>query len=415
MKIKFLYLSWIFLVLYGCNKDTTVPIPTIGPNSMISQTYPLTPASKAIMEGVYTVNSGSDFFGNNVVIKYNRLGMSIACANGKHFIMEVGSLDSVIILQGYWRDGYADGTGLASLMITREEGGTRIVSGNGQQTIVIRGAYGHDSNLPNKELVFTYQRPFSQKVLSNKYYILAHRSGGRTSDRLPVSENSLAMIGYTEKLGSTGIEVDVRITKDGIPFLYHDGDINIRLTQKGPLAGPAENYTWAQVSAFVTLIHGEKIPTLEQALTYTIDSTLLNFVYLDMKETSGAMASVSEIQKRMLERAQAKGRDITIVIGIPTTGALDDLMTLPDYQNIPSLCELTTDDVKMVNSKVWAPRWTLGTQNSSVEQMHAEGRLALCWTIDQPTWIEKYITEGLFDGLLTNFPYVVAYYHYIQQ
>jgi glycerophosphoryl diester phosphodiesterase len=205
------------------------------------------------------------------------------------------------------------------------------------------------------------------------------------------------------------------MSKDGVAYLYHDGDLNIRLTQKGPLAGPSEDYTWAQLSTFVTLLHGEKIPTLEEALIYTIDSTMLSFVYLDMKVKTGAMATVAEIQKRMIERAAQKGRDVLIVIGIPTTDALDDLKTLPDYTSIPSLCELSVDDVRAVNSMVWAPRWTLGTQNALVQEMHDEGRLAVCWTVDQVGWIEEYINEGHFDGLLTNYPYVVAYYHYIQQ
>ena len=405
----------MLFVLYGCNKDTTVPIPTTGPNSIMSQTYPLSPSSKLLMEGVYQVTSGADFFGDNVILKYNRIGLSIACSNGKYFVMQVGQLDSVIFLQGYWRDGYSSETGLGSMYIAREEGGTMIVTGNSNQVIRIRGAYGKESNLPDRTFILSYLRPFSDKVKNSKYYILAHRSGGRTSDLLPVSENSVAMINFTERFGSTGIEVDVRVSRDGIPFLYHDGDLNIRLTQKGPLAGPVENYTWAQLSSFVRLIHGEKIPTLEEALTFTIDSTNLQFVYMDMKTSSGGMATVTAVQKRMLQRAHDKGRDIIIVVGIPTTDALNDLMTVPDYKTIPSLCELTVDDVRTVNSKVWAPRWTLGTQDDLVQQMHDEGRLAVCWTIDQPPWIKDYVNNSLFDGLLTNFPYVVAYYHYIQQ
>lgn len=405
----------LVLVLSGCNKDTQVPIPTAGPNSLMKETYPLKPSSKLLMEGVYQVSAGAEFFGDNVILKWNRTSLSIACNNGKYFVMQVGHLDSVVFLQGYWRNGYSDGTGLASMYISKGEGGTTIVTGNGNQVITMRGAFGIQTNLPDQSLALTYLRPFSEKVKNSNFYILAHRSGGRTSDRLPVSENSIAMINYTEKFGSTGVEMDVRLSKDGIPFLYHDPDLNIRLTQKGPLAGPSENYTWAQLSTFVRLIHGEKIPTLEEALTFTIDSTLLGFVYLDMKANRDAMAKVIPIQQAMLERARQKGRDIIIVIGIPSTTVLNDLMTYPDYQTIPSLCELTVDDVRMVNSMVWAPRWTLGTQNDLVQQMHNEGRLAVCWTIDPVNWIQEYINNGFFDGLLTNYPYVVAYYHYIQQ
>jgi glycerophosphoryl diester phosphodiesterase len=415
MKQHILFFAWIFLVFHGCNKDTTVPVPTAGPNSVMNETYPLNAGSKTLMDGVYKVTEGYGFFGDQVVVKWNRKSLTISCSSGKYFVLQAGQLDSVIFVQGYWRNGYNDGTGLISMYIARDEGGTMIVTGNGNQQITMRGAYGTQSGLPDQPLTLTWLRPFSDKVKNSTFHILAHRGGGRTSDRLPVSENSIAMIGFTEQLGSTGIEVDVRLSKDGVPFLYHDGDINIRLTQKCPIAGPPENFTWAQLSTFIRLIHGELMPTLEEALIYTIDSTLLTFVYLDMKGDPGSMEKVIPIQHRMLERAREKGRNIIIVIGIPNTDVMNELMLYPNYQNVPSLCELSVEDVRIVNSAVWAPRWTLGTQNDLVQEMHSEGRLAVCWTIDQPGWIEEYINDGQFDGLLTNFPYVVAYYHYIQQ
>jgi glycerophosphoryl diester phosphodiesterase len=366
------------------------------------------------MEGVYHVTSGADMFGDYMVVKSTRTSLMIANNNGKHFIMDIGHLDSVVFIQGYWRDGYSDATGLCNLIISKSEGGTTIVTGNGSQKIIMRGAYGNDNGLPDKTLTLEYLRPFSDKVKNSNFYILAHRCGGRNSDRLPVSENSIAMVRYTEKLGTTGVECDPRISSDGVAFVYHDPDINTRLTQKGPLSGDISKYTWLELSSFVRLIHGEKIPSVDELLTYVIDSSSLRFVYLDMKDAA-AVPVVIPLELKALQRAQDKGRDIMIVMGIPTTDVLDALLAYPDYQNIPTLCELTVDDVRQVNSKVWAPRWTLGTQNDLVQQMHNEGRLAVCWTIDTPSWIAKFINEGQFNGLLTNYPYVEAFYHYTEE
>ncbi|MEI6901374.1 MAG: glycerophosphodiester phosphodiesterase, partial [Bacteroidota bacterium] len=413
--IRILSLIGLSLFLFSCNKDDQVPIPSAGPNSIMKETHPLQPASKLLMEGIYRVSSESNMFGEYMVVKWNRTNLSFFCHNGKHFIMDVGHLDSVIFVQGYWRDGYSDATGLCNMYISKSEGGIHILEGNATDKIIIRGAFGNGSGFPDQILTLEYIRPFSEKVKNSNFYILAHRGGGRTSDRLPVSENSIAMINFTEKLGSTGIEIDVRLTTDGVAFLYHDPDINIRLTQKGPLAGPISDYTWLQLSTFVKLIHGERIPKLEDALNFVVDSTLLRFVYLDMKESNEALAVVIPIQKRILQRARDKGRDLMVVIGIPSTDVMNALITYPDYQSIPTLCELTVDEVRQVNSKVWAPRWTLGTQNDLVQQMHNEGRIAVAWTIDSPGWIKDFLNDGLFDGLLTNFPYVVAYYHYIQE
>ena len=103
---------------FGCNKDTQVPIPSAGPNSIMEDTYPLPKASEGIMEGIYRVTSGSEQFGEYMVVKWNRLGVLFACHNGKHFIMQAGKLDSVVFIQGYWRDGYSDGTGLCTMKIS---------------------------------------------------------------------------------------------------------------------------------------------------------------------------------------------------------------------------------------------------------------------------------------------------------
>jgi glycerophosphoryl diester phosphodiesterase len=407
-------MTGLMLLFIGCNKSTDVPVPSAGPATFISETYPLEQGSKLLMEGVYRVSSGSDLFGDTMVLKWNHKGLLMTCKNGKHFIMQAGNLDSVVFVQGYWRDGYSDATGLCNMYVRKEEGGTSIVTGIPGQNIILRGAYGNNNDLPDQSFTLQYLRPFSYKIKTDNFYILGHRAGGRNSDRLPVSENSIAMVRFTEQLGTTGVEVDPRISSDGVAFIYHDPDINTRLTQKGPLAGDIASYTWLQLSSFVRLIHGEKIPSLEELLTYVVDSTELRFVYLDMKSAE-AVPVVIPIQLKALQRAQEKGRDLMIVMGIPSTDVFNALLAYPDYQNVPTLCELTVDDVRQVNSKVWAPRWTLGTQNSLVQQMHDEGRLAVCWTIDSPGWINNYLNTGNFDGLLTNFPYVVAYYHYIQE
>jgi glycerophosphoryl diester phosphodiesterase len=413
MRYSIFHITVLLLLLASCNKESDVPVPGMGPISILDKTYPLEPDSKQLIEGVYKVTSGSAIFGEFIVLKSNRTAVLFACNNGIYFIMEAGRLDSLVVLQGYWRDGYGVETGLCNMFISREEGGS-MIAGGAPQKVFIRGGYGEGNNLPDQALTLEFLRPFSQKVKNMKFNILAHRGGGRTADHLPVSENSIGMINFTEKLGSTGIEIDVRLTNDNVPFIYHDNDINTRLTQKGPLAGPINKYSWQQLSSFIRLINGEKIPSLEDALIFVVDSTLLNFVYLDIKETNPSVSVISPIQHRILERAGIKGRNLEVVIGIPNKRVMDDFMLLQGYRDIPSLCELTVKDTKLINSKVWAPRWTMGTQNELVRQVHDEGRYAFCWTIDNQAWIEDFINNGLFDGLLTNFPYVVAYYHYIQ-
>lgn len=401
------------MLFSGCTPYETLPIPDLG-NSVIPDTYPLSDQSRQLMEGVYTVSDGADLLGDEVVLKFNRVGLAIDCSNGEYCCLGVGQLDSVIFLQGYWRYAFGTDTGPVSARITKAEGGRSIVSGVMPSQLIIRGMRGSKPNMLDNSLVLTYKRPFSEKAKSTKLIILANYGGGRNSDDLPVSENSINMLRFTQRFGSMGVEIDLHVSKDGVPFLYHDPDINIRLCQKGPLLGNIDSYTWDQLQTYVRLIKGEKIPSLEDALNFILDSTDMSFVWLDMKVSNNAAAKVIPIQMQVLNRAKQMGRDLQIVYGCPSDEVINDFMSYPGYQNIPSLCELSIDDVQKIHGEVWGVRWTEGLQAAGLQQIHNEGRIAITWTLDEASWIQKFINETTFDGILTNYPCLVSYYHYIR-
>ena len=222
------------------------------------------------------------------------------------------------------------------------------------------------------------------------------------------------MILKSAEFGSTGVEIDVRFTKDSVPILYHDEALNLRLVQKSGLIGKIENYTYDQLTTFVRLIKGEKIPTLREALNAVVFQTDLTFVWLDTKYI-GSLAQVRALQQEFMQKAAARGRTLQIVIGLPAREQFFKFLQLPDYLNTPSLCELTLEDAQVANARVWAPRFTEGTQNDKVAIAHSQGRLAFSWTIDAPEFVTKFINEGNFDGLLSNYPSIVAYNYYVQR
>lgn len=411
---KIFYLFILMGILFsGCSPYETLPIPSMT-NTVISDTYPLSSQTKQLLEGVYTVSDGSSLFGEEIVLKFNKVGVSIDCGNGEYACLEAGSLDSVIFLQGYWRYAFGTDTGPLTAKISKEEGGKALLSGEMPSQLIIRGGYGSKPEMLDKTLVLTYKRPFSDVAKNTNLIILANYGGGRNSDDLPVSENSINMLRFTQRFGSMGVEIDIHVTKDGIPFLYHDDDINIRLCQKGPLQGQIDSYTWEQLQTYVRLIKGEKIPSLEEALNFVLDSTDMTFVWLDMKVSNDAAAKVIPIQMEVLNRAKAMGRDLQIVYGCPSTEVMADFMSYPDYINTPALCELSLDDLNKINGDVWGVRWTEGLQPAGLEQIHANGQIAITWTLDEVYWIQKFINETTFDGILTNYPCLVAYYHYIR-
>jgi glycerophosphoryl diester phosphodiesterase len=270
--------------------------------------------------------------------------------------------------------------------------------------------YGFGNVVPEMPLQIRFTRPHLPPA---PFQILAHRGGGRTADLLPASENSVEMLRLASRFGATGVEVDVQLTKDDVPVLFHDATLNIRVVQNSGLFGPIENYSYDQLAALVRLINGERIPTLRRALETVVYQTPLQFVWLDIKY-DGPLQAVRALQAEFLQKAAAAGRKLEIVIGIPDKTALENFKKLPSYQNIPSLVEASAQEAAALNARIWAPTWTLGIQADAVAAQQAQGRKVFTWTMDIEENVERYMREGGFDGILTNYPSIVAYQYYVR-
>jgi glycerophosphoryl diester phosphodiesterase len=401
----------------SCTLEEDVVVPTFGDSGLLQDTYALTEEMRGLMDGVYAVDAGSDRFGLTVVLKWRGECLSIfSGVNAGYFVMQGGRLDSVFFFEGYWRYQNGTETGLASFRIGKEEGGRRLMGDTSLPlALTMRGQVGDGALAPSTPIVFRFSRPIKPDILQSGFRIVAHRGGGRTSDKLPHSENSVEIIRMAERFGSNGIEIDARLTRDGIPVLYHDELLNPRLVQKVPLVGRIEDFTYAELRTVVRLINGEKIPSLDEALRTVVEETSLEFVWLDSKsEGVGLMSRVVPLQQKYLSLAQQRGRKLEIVIGLPTDATFNEFRGLPGYQTIPSVCELSLDMVRQANARVWGPRWTLGSLDAEVAQLHAEGRRVIPWTMNQASYIEEYLRRASFDGFVTDYPSLVAYHYYVR-
>jgi glycerophosphoryl diester phosphodiesterase len=416
------FFAVLMALALSCSEEPDVLVPQSAGDVLLSETNRLTPVMRSSIEGIYRVVNGGDVFGEQVVLKWSYVvaenrrdtTFTLSAFTGRemsYLALEGGTLDSVFIFNGYWRKTSSTETGLARFIITSAQGGDLLFKRNPvvkKDSIVFSGEYGFGDGIPDKAVSFIYDRPVNT---TRKFDILAHRGGGRTSDLLPVSENTVEMILFAPRLGANAIEIDVRVSKDGVPFLYHDDEINSRLTQPSGLVGTVEEYTFAQLQAFVRLIHGERIPTLKAVLDAALYRTAIRAVYLDSKPTA-PLAAIRELQKEYDAKALAAGREFRIYIGIPSEEKMNEFLALPDYASALSLCELSIDDYHKIGAKAWGPRWTLGTQVSEVSQIHAAGGVVYTWTMDVPSYVEEYLKAGDFDGMVTNYPSMVAYYHY---
>jgi glycerophosphoryl diester phosphodiesterase len=313
------------------------------------------------------------------------------------------------LLSGYWAKQDTAQTGEVRLVINRVNGAYRLLHQMSfrKKKVKLRGRIGFNNDYPRKRIALQYERPLPQKPA---FHVLAHRGAGRNVDFYPFSENSLEIIRLGALLGATGLEIDVRLTADKVPVLFHDVVLSYRSLDNYFLVEPVNSYTLEQIKR-LKLKKGECIPTLREALDTILYETPLELVWLDVK-FDGDQQVLIDIQREYLEKAAAAGRKLEILIGIPDGGVLNSFLQLNDYKKIPSLTELSKDTVQEINGNIWAPKWTEWLGNAEVEAMQNSGRRVFTWTLDPPNLLEKYLTTGRYDGILTNTPALLSFYYY---
>ena len=390
------------MLLWSCSGNGPVDVPVVK-NGEVALLPPAPLSQLQLLNGVYSVVSGSDRFGKLVVVQATGEGM-LSVYTGKNaglFVLDGGVRDSSVVLEGYWRNTQGSETGNAKFVVRVDS----MIAGT--SSMVVRGMVGDNEEVPSENVEFRYERPLRDP----SFAVVAHRGGGRNSDRLPASENSLGIIRLAQRFGANGIEIDVRLTKDGVPVLFHDENFSPRLVNTEYCIGPVSDYTFAAIRTLCTLKDGETVPSLREALQTVVDRTTLTFVWLDLKSPD-AVPQAAALAKEFEMKATALGRTLTIALGLPDDGMAERYRREGLVSHAHALCEVSVDAVRSVDASIWAPRWTLGPSRSTADALRAEGRRTIVWTLDQREFITPFLAENAVDGILTNYPALVAFeYH----
>ena len=417
MRIKSLFYSIFLILALGCEKNDYKFNPDYD-KTYLAGTIPLPSDMRPYLIGIYSSESSTAGLGYRFVMKWNQNKLTIfSNRNGNYAVMDVGVnlSDSSIKMAGYWRSPMNNEEGKLYLTITKQNGADDIIS----KKFTVSKLIGQNISIDGKtaEVELSFERFFSNKVLNNlKFSIIAHRAGGRNSDNIPFAENSIELVKRASEMGASGVEIDIKLTKDNIPVVYHDDDINIRLTQKGPVVGNIEDFNYEFLRRYVRLVDGQTIPTLEEMLNTIIDSTDIRFVWLDNKGGTERFFSYTlPVMYKAILKARGRNNSILILNGLPTEEIAAEFSKVPNNKDRPNLCEISFARAKELNSVVYAPRWTLGTLDNEVAEAHALNMKVVCWTVDLSTVMKKYIQVGNFDGILTNYPSILAYEFYSQE
>lgn len=354
-------------------------------------------------------STGSTFRGRmSVIVANSRISMFSYEAE-TYAVFNVNCVDNAVVFEGRTRDPASQQTGLARLRIDPNDGGTEICADTPPTNPPrFTGVYGPNRDSLNSTIILEYDKPL--KSIGNRYIIGHH--GCRTVDNCGASENSLEGIKYAGYLGANAVEIDVHLTKDGVPFLYHDDDFNSRLVNSILCLGDVTNYTILLIKAFCRLKYGEAIPTLRETLDAILTDDTMKLVWLDPK-TTAALGSMVALANEYQTKAQQLGKNLEILIGLPDEDYLSAYRASPGYGTTKCLVEYSVSVAQELGCRAYGPRFTLGPQPADADTMHSTGNLIFYWTVNDISFFDSYLKYGKADGMISDRTFLI--YSYLQQ
>ncbi|MFK4272278.1 glycerophosphodiester phosphodiesterase [Streptomyces milbemycinicus] len=207
---------------------------------------------------------------------------------------------------------------------------------------------------------------------------VAHRG-----DPYVCRENTLASVRSAVLAGAGAVEIDVRLTGDGVPMLLHDATLKRLWGHDRPLAALTGNE--------VRGLTGGGVPTLHDALA-AADSTR---IMIDLPDASAAHCAVTEVH-------ESGAADRVYYCGGPAAMYAvrgED----PDAELALTWTTLTPPRPTLLTDL--RPRWLnyrFGLVSPElVARNHADGLLVSAWTADTRRSMARLLRAGV-DSITTN-------------
>ena len=399
----------------GCEPREGVLHPVFADSSQLIGSTPLKPDALIQLEGMFSVKRGAGRFGGTVATHATKETLSFFTnAHHNYAILRAGCLGGTkLVLEGHWRYASSSDTGLLRVAVGPPALAAALCNWSGPPATPLPAAQfdgslgvGDSRTLP-EVLSLSFVAPLKPRAtMLTRFWVAAHHGACPTVDDCGASENSIPSLRMVESFGASDVEVDVRLTADGVPILFHDDNFGPRLASGTFCHGPVERFTLADVRSLCKLNFGEEVPTLEEALAAVVDQTDLAAIWLDLKVPEAVGPTVAVVT-RYRAVAKQKNRKLDIIFGLGESEVLAAYRALKVPPGALCLVELLPDDVRSAGCQFWGPRWTRGPMVSDVQALQGENRFVMYWTIDDPVFIDLYLRQAKPNGILTDRPGLV--------
>jgi len=405
------------LLLPQCEQEIEVSIPMFPDGGLLRTGTALSRQQLYGFEGMFSVPNGSDTFGHEMSVRTSKGTVSLLTDKEAGFsVLGAACLpDQRVVLEGYWQYPTRAEAGLVRLFVDPPAVAEALCKGESPPpTTVLKltGVYGSGNEFPGTPFVLNWAHEL--KPWRGRFYSVAHHGACEATDHCGASPNSMESVRLAERTGSNAAELDVRMTRDGVPIFFHDPGLSKSLVQGLFCNGQVADLSLAELRGACTLRYGEVIPTVEELLTMMIDETELEGVYLDMKVPE-AILPVSRIVNRYNEQLAARmanddpsdDRVFGMLVAITTDEGLaawhDAKATLnAEGAPIPTcLLEYDPDKVIAEGCRAWGPTWTKGPRADDVARVRDAGAGTIFWTINQTDFIDQFLIQAQPNGIIS--------------
>lgn len=257
---------------------------------------------------------------------------------------------------------------------------------------------------------------FHLKTLTSQPVLVGHRGAAGTAP-----ENTVAAFKDGQASGADFFEIDVQLSADGVPFLFHD-DTPARTTNVEDVFperahDPITSFTWAELqqldagSYFGEKFTGVRIPHFDDAATVATPQTGVYIEIKSPKNSPGIEELVAEALLNNPQWTQLVDADKIQVLGFDEVSNRRFAAVAPEIE----LQQLTT----RVPDRAVLESWTefadsVGTNYRTLTQQNVDdvkgaGLVLSVYTVNSPEAVQAVIDMGV-DAVTTDFPIQIALY-----
>ena len=223
--------------------------------------------------------------------------------------------------------------------------------------------------------------------------------------------------------GAVGIELDVRLARDGVPVVIHDANLRRTALREGLVADmTSSELGMTDVGSWFNRAHPQLaraeyvrqfVPTLDQVLAFVKNYQRAAVIYVEMK-TDPAENAYVDLSHAVVQLIRDHGLRSRVVVVSFNLKAVAQIKTIDASIHTGALFEPRRNTVKIIRQHpMITAALDCGAEEILLHRLIANRRsvdlslesdlLPVVWTVDDPKWMRRAASLGIH-AVITNHP-----------